>query len=164
MPGNYHLPTDKEVSAMLADLIGKDAPTKTSAAWTPPAGGPLTVATYTNNAGELGAVCICDLSVGGSIGAILTRIPASLVNEGIKAGKLADNLMENLKEVLNIFSSIINKSPHPHLALKEVLSVPPALPDAVNAIVSKPVTRLDLEVSVPGYNKGLISFFAGSYK
>ncbi len=164
MPGTYHLPKVEEVSSLLADLIGKEAPTKANAAWVPPAAGPLTIATYTNNSGELGVVCVCDLAVGGSIGAILTRVPASLVTEGVKAGKLADNLMENLKEVLNIFSSIINSATTPHLAFKDVILVPPALPADLAALIAKPAARLDLDIQVPGYSKGLVSFYAGAFK
>ncbi len=157
--GNYFLPETKAATSLLSELTGKKIEIKTAAPWAPPATQALNVAAYITDTREFAVACLCDMALGGSIAAALTRIPMAIVNESVKAGKLAEGLFENLREVLNVCASLLNAKGFPHLALRD-LKVAPPIPEEIAKLIATPSSRVDLEISVESYGGGRMSFFA----
>jgi len=161
MAAKFILPNEKELLRLLADMAGKKVEVKMSVPWIPTSDSPMNIATYVEDSGAIGVICLCDISAGASIGASLTRIPVGVMKDDIDAKKLSDSLLDNLREVLNICASLLNTVPSsPHLRLHTVFSVPPVPPEEVLSLITSPVSRLDFEIAVESYGKGKLSFLS----
>jgi len=150
---NYPLPTMEAFTKLLADLLGK----KVASTVIPP----LTLtkdtqitATFLNEKQEIVSIAACDLKLGASAAAVLTMVPAGMAKEAVKAGALSDNLMENLQEIFNISSTLLNAEGAPRVVLGTVIPASAPMPPEVTEMITKPAARLDLEIEVPGYDKG----------
>ncbi len=150
------LPEADAVARMLRDLFGKNVTQKTAVAM--PAATKVYVATYIDPEDSVVAVCACDLPLGTSMGAALALIPAGAAAEALRAGKLPAEMLDNLREVLNIGAALFVGL---RLRLREVLPPGDPLPAPVAALVSKPRLRRDLELAVPGYSGGRLFFAIG---
>lgn len=119
------------------------------------------VCDYVDPEGNTLFVLACDLALLGSVGAALAMIPPAIVAEAVKSGKPSDALRENAYEVFNIAASLFNdvEGTEVHVKLRE-LKVAPPVPPALTAKLAKPASRLDLDVTVPGYPLGKLSLLA----
>jgi len=160
MTAKLKLPTADAIAHLLGSLFDKRIAVTKSAA-------PLASAAYRGVCDYVDAeqktlfVCVCDLPALGSLGAALAMIPPAVVAESVRAGKPSDALRENAYEVFNIAASVFNdiEGAEHHVKLRELLVAPP-LPPAALAKIAKPVSRLDFDVTVPGYPVGKVSVLA----
>jgi len=105
--------------------------------------------------------CACDLPLFAALGAALAMVPPAVVTEAVRSGKPSDVLRENAYEVFNIGASVFNEidGTTVHVKLRDVVLAPP-LPPALLPKITKPVSRVDLEITVPGYPAGKLSILA----
>lgn len=122
---------------------------------------PQTLAIYVDDDGRPRAVVVVELALGAAAGAALALVPAVMLDEVNRTGKLPENLAENLHEVLNIFVSLLNSSATPHVGLRETVEMPAELPDDVAAILDAPERRRDFVVTIEGYGEGCMAVLAG---
>ncbi|MBK6697854.1 MAG: hypothetical protein IPG50_37555 [Myxococcales bacterium] len=151
------VPNLASVLKLLGGLLGKPVTAK-------PATAPLAVAparaiaTYQDAEGHLLAVCVCDVACAAYVGAALSLLAPAVAAEAHKKGKIPESIMENFHEVVNVAASLFNVTGGGHVRLEKILVTPCDVPAPVASLVAKPKTRLDLDVTVPGYGTGKMSF------
>lgn len=116
---------------------------------------------YIDTAQTVLFVAVCDMPLLAGVGAALAMIPAGVVAEAVKSGKPSESLRENAYEVFNIAASIFNEVEGTEVHVKlRALSLAPPVPPLLLVRMAKPVSRLDLDVTVPGYPVGKLSLLA----
>ncbi|MDH3604319.1 MAG: hypothetical protein OEU26_32335, partial [Candidatus Tectomicrobia bacterium] len=154
-------PTAEKVAAAFSSLLPRAVKVNNTGPGALPKDVPTVVAAYVEPDDTLRAVCICDLNLAGSAGAALTLFPPQTVRDSLKSGRLPQNLMENLHEVLNVMGSLFRGSGSSSLVLKALYAPGQPLPEGLSALIDSPDQRLDLVVDVTGYERGKMSFVRG---
>jgi|EndMetStandDraft_8_1072994.scaffolds.fasta_scaffold71105_2 hypothetical protein len=149
------IPIQEAVRDFFTDLLGRGvAATKRSAMSYDE--DPLIVGRYLDDAGETAALLVSDVDFAAFSGAALAMIPKVVAAEAIKAGELSDNLFDNFREVVNVFSSLLNAPSTPHLVLKALERHPEGTEDVVE-IMETPRRRRDFDVTIEGYGSGVLA-------
>lgn len=100
---------------------------------------------------------ITDLALACRAGASLARIPKPVAEEAITAGELTESLQENVSEVANIASALLNGPGFPHLRMRDYVD---GIPDEVRDLIVKASGRRYLEVSIDEYGTGSLVLLA----
>jgi hypothetical protein len=104
------------------------------------------------------AVCGADLPFAAFSGAAFSMIPAETAAESVKDGKLEEGLAEIFGEVLNVVSRMFGEHDTRRVTLMQK-SYSPAPPTAeVVSTIRAAKQKLDIEVDIDGYGKGLLMF------
>jgi len=153
--------TPDALSKVLTDLlmdrrvnVNKSAPMRLP----PPA--PFVLATYKSDDGKSAFVCVSDLALASAASAALTLIPPNVAAESVRAGKLSEELSENVREIFNVCAGLFNRPDAPHFVLEEVTVQSKTLSGPLAAAMAKPRARSDFEVSISGYSSGKLSIWA----
>lgn len=112
------------------------------------------VAFFNDAMGAICAACIMDLDLCAYAGAALQLIPAAGAQDCINNGYLDDNYIENVYEVLNVFSSLFNKEGAPHVSIGLMYTPGEELPANEYKMVTSYVERRDSILDIEGYGKG----------
>jgi hypothetical protein len=151
------LPVSLAVRNLFEDLLGRDCMVgpgdPVTAADVPTA----TVAIYTDNAQQIYGVVGMDLSLAANVGAALGLIPAGAAEDSIDEKTLFPNLAENVFELCNVLTSLLNREGAPHVKLHQVIYPGVSLPDDARAHLLALGRRLDLMIEVSRYGKGKFS-------
>lgn len=118
----------------------------------------VVVAIYTDNDGAVKRLLACDLAFANSAGASLSAIPPQAALSATKARRIADNVVENLNEVMNIAVNLLIESFGARLELASVTRVSDLAPDTLAALKSD--QRLKLDISIPRYELGRVDLIA----
>ena len=151
------IPGSHIVRNLFEDLLGRDCNVGPG---TPITAGDLptaTVAIYTDNSQQIHAVVGMDLSLAANVGAALGLIPAGAAEDSIDDKVLAPNLAENVFELCNVLTSLLNREGGPHVKLYQVLYPGMPLPNDARAHLLALGRRLDLLIEVSRYGKGKFS-------
>ncbi|AEV88806.1 hypothetical protein ACWT_7797 [Actinoplanes sp. SE50] len=151
------LPGSLAVRNLFEDLLGREV--------TVSPGDPLsadeirtaTVAIFTDNSQKIYAAMGLQLSLAANAGAALGLLPPGAAEDSIDEKQLFPNLAENVGELCNIFTSLLNKEGAPHTKLYQVIYPGMELPADARAILLALGRRLDLMVEVSRYGKGKMS-------
>lgn len=95
----------------------------------------------------------CDLAASAMLGAALTGFPPSVAKEARVSGELQDNLLENLKEVLNIAVNLFPQSRNHRFTLEKVLTESEASGEFGNC---KDIPQVAIEIEMEKYGSGTI--------
>jgi hypothetical protein len=150
------LPTLGAVNNLLVPLLPGTVSIK---AGTPVPGGPKApalIGIYTSDDGKLQAACVCTYALVSFCGAALAMIPAGIAKDGLN-GQIQENIPENFREILNIFSRILNHPGAPHMSFKGLLTPAETGTPELTALLAKPAGHLDLEITVSNYGMGKLS-------
>jgi hypothetical protein len=151
------LPAALAVRNMLEDLLGRDV---TVAPADPIVSSDLaktTVAAYVDRNLKLAAVLGLDLPLAANAGAALGLLPVGAVEDSMQLGTLTAMLAENVGELCNVFTGLLNRDGGPHVKLHQVFE-PGELPPAdVTAYLLALGRRMDLTVDVARYGGGRLS-------
>ena len=157
MPSPTTFPPPKVLRDMLLVLLGRDVRVAPSDPWSPTVSDPGSVGVYVDDRDRLGALICCDLSLSVALAASIALIPARTAADCTEDGRLTDDMVENLNEVLNILAALFNLSDGPHVKLY-ALHVPGELPPAdLCAQLRAYGKREDLTIEVAGYGGGRMS-------
>jgi hypothetical protein len=149
------LPVAKDVRDLLEDLLGRTV--------TVSPGDPiraadlqnlLLVSVFVDDGGQLKAVVGMDLPMAVYAGAAIGLIPAAGAQACIEGRELTQMIAENVTEVCNILSALVNHQGYPHLRMHRTYlpgQPPPAV--AVGHLLALG-RRLDLIIAVQGYGQG----------
>ena len=118
----------------------------------------VVVASYHDNAGTLQRLVTCDLAFANSAGAALSAIPAASANSATKSGKMAENVLENLFEVMNIAVNLLNESFGARLELSSVSKLADLPPETLAALNSP--QRAKIDVAIPKYEQGRLDLIS----
>jgi hypothetical protein len=151
------LPHPKQVRDLLADLLGRDVDIAPGEPVVPTRDVRAAVGVYVD--GNLSAVAAvaADLRLAAHVGAALGLIPANTALAAIEEGVLPGNVCENFAEVLNIFSSLLNRDDAPHLRLYASYGPDELPPNDIGEMLREFGGRLDLVITVAGYGSGSLS-------
>ena len=116
------------------------------------------VATYQDNSRAVKRLVVCDLAFVNSAGAALSAIPAAAANNATKSGKMAENVFENLSEVMNIVVNLLTESFGARLELASVSPVSNLTPEVLAVLTSE--QRVKIDVTIPNYALGRIDLVA----
>ena len=151
------IPVALSIRNLFEDLLGRDV--------TVSPGDPMTaadlptgvIAVYTDTAQQIYGVLGLGLPLAANVGAALGLLPAGAAEDSIEEQKLFPNLAENVFELCNVLTSLLNREGGPHVKLYQVIYPGMDLPTDVRAHLMALGKRLDLVVEVARYGKGKLS-------
>lgn len=103
------------------------------------------------------AVIVADVALAAAAGASLAMIPASAAQDAARNGNLPQNIADNFREVTNVMTSLFTSGSGRVVRLGEFAVG--TVPEEVSLVLANPGGRLDLEIEVQGYGKGVLSLF-----
>lgn len=151
------IPVALTVRNLFEDLLGRDvnvSPGDPMTAADLPTG---VFAIYTDTQQQLYAVLGMQLALAANAGAALGLLPAGAAEDSIEEKKLFPNLAENVFELCNVLTSLLNREGAPHVKLYQVIYPGMDLPNDARAHLLALGKRLDLTVEVARYGKGKFS-------
>lgn len=151
------IPVALTVRNLFEDLLGRDvnvSPGDPMTADDLPTG---VIAVYTDTSQQLYAVLGMQLALAANAGAALGLLPAGAAEDSIEEKKLFPNLAENVFELCNVLTSLLNREGAPHVKLYQVIYPGMDLPNDARAHLLALGKRLDLTVEVARYGKGKFS-------
>lgn len=156
------LPGSLAVRNLFEDLLGRDCNVNP--------GDPLaaddlktaTVAVYTDGSQQIYGVVGMELSLAANVGAALGLLPPGAAEDSIDEKQLFPNLAENVFELCNVLTSLLNREGAPHVKLYQVVYPGMPLPADARAHLLALGRRLDLTIEVSRYGKGRFSLSLAS--
>jgi hypothetical protein len=151
------LPVALTVRNLFEDLLGRDvnvSPGDPMTAADLPTG---VIAVYTDTSQQIYAVLGMQLALAANAGAALGLLPAGAAEDSIEEKTLFPNLAENVFELCNVLTSLLNREGAPHVRLYQVVYPGMDLPNDARAHLLALGKRLDLTVEVARYGKGKLS-------
>ena len=151
------IPTALVVRNLFEDLLGRDV--------TVTPGEPLAVsdlptavvAIFADRAQRVVAVLCLDLKLSANAGAALGLLPPGAAEDSIAEKKLPDSLAENVGELCNVLTSLINHEGQPHVKLHQVIYPGGVVPADASTHLFALGHRLDLTIEIARYGKGRLS-------
>jgi hypothetical protein len=141
----------------MTELLGRDVDVAPGAPVAPTPDNPATFAVFVDDTLQISAVIVVDLNLSAYAGTSIGLIPATTAEEAIKEKVLAQNVRDNLYEVLNIASAMFNIGDARHMKLYDVHYAGDPIPPAILAKGFTLGQREDLTVTIGGYGSGKIS-------
>ena len=151
------IPVALTVRNLFEDLLGRDvnvSPGDPMSAADLPTG---VFAVYTDTSQQLYAVLGMQLALAANAGAALGLLPAGAAEDSIEEKQLFPNLAENVFELCNVLTSLLNREGAPHVKLYQVVYPGMPLPNDARAHLLALGRRLDLMIEVTRYGKGKFS-------
>ena len=153
-------PRPLEVQSTISGLLGTAVTVTPTKPFVVTADRLATVAVYATVDGAEGVVVLCDLRLAAGAGAALAMLEAAEAEAGVRDGTVDEALLENLHEVLNVMTSLLNPKGGSRVKLRALHAPPLRLANDVRVAVLRPGWRLDLDVAIEGYPGGGLSFLA----
>jgi hypothetical protein len=149
------LPVPKAVKNLFEELLGRPVTVGIGAPFrVADLQGSLLVSTYVDEDMTLRAVVGMDLPLAAYAGAALGLVPAGGAQACIEDQELSANMAENVTEVCNILSSLLNHEGQPRLRMHEMYLPGHPAPSAAAGQLQAVGRRVDLIVDVQGYGSG----------
>ena len=155
--GRIELPHVKDVRDLLQDLLGRDVEVNISDAWAPkPVDWPA-LGEYVDDRTQLRAVVVTDLPLAVYCGAAVGLLPAGGARDMIDEHDPSPTCLENLYEVLNVMSAVLNFGDNDHVKIASMYPPGTEFPADCQQLVHGTVGRLDVSVSIDGYGSGRLA-------
>ncbi|QOY85078.1 hypothetical protein [Paludibaculum fermentans] len=108
-----------------------------------------------------GRICLCvvDLVFAANAAGAMLVFPPYAVATAIRAGKLDNDLMETIREILNICSRCFHDEAR--VVLAEVCSDLNSVPADVLQMMKAPLLRFDVSADITGYAAGRLTLMLG---
>jgi len=151
------LPGTLAVRNLFEDLLGRDVAVSPGDPLSADEIATATVAIFTDNSQQIYGVLGMQLSLAANAGAALGLLPAGAAEDSIDEKKLFPNLAENVFELCNVMTSLLNREGGPHVKLHQVVSPGDPLAADARAHLLALGRRVDLMVEVNRYGKGKLS-------
>ena len=151
------IPVALTVRNLFEDLLGRDVNVSPGDPMTAADLPTAVIAVYADTSQQLYAVLGMQLALAANAGAALGLLPAGAAEDSIEEKKLFPNLAENVFELCNVLTSLLNREGAPHVKLYQVIYPGMDLPNDARAHLLALGKRLDLTVEVARYGKGKLS-------
>ena len=112
------------------------------------------VASYVDDGMRLSAVAGFDLPLAAYLGAAIGLVPLGGAEACLEDGELTPMLAENVGEVCNVLTTLLNRDGAPHCRLYRVHQPGEPAPNDVAAQLLALGSRVDLQVKVASYGAG----------
>ena len=157
MGARFPAPIKDDVRDLLTDLLGRTIDVDKSVLLVLEEDEQCIVAEYVTDDGSVGALCVVDAPLAARCGAALSMVPATVADEAVRKAELPEHLLENWREVANIFCQLLNGPKTPHLRLQAIHQLPGDVPEPVGALLHAPEFRRDFELQIEDYGSGRFS-------
>ncbi|GIF24220.1 hypothetical protein BJ973_007700 [Actinoplanes tereljensis] len=151
------LPGTVAVRNLFEDLLGREVTVSPGDPISAEEIATATVAIFTDTAQNIYGVMGMDLALSANAGAALGLMPAGAAEDSIDEKKLFPNLAENVFELCNVLTSLLNREGGPHIKMYQVIYPGDPLPADARAHLMALGRRVDLQVEVNRYGKGKFS-------
>jgi len=151
------IPVALSVRNLFEDLLGRDVNVSPGDPMTASDLPTAVLAVYTDTSQQLYAVLGMQLALAANAGAALGLLPAGAAEDSIEEKTLFPNLAENVFELCNVLTSLLNREGAPHVKLYQVIYPGMDIPNDARAHLLALGKRLDLTVEVARYGKGKLS-------
>ena len=151
------LPGTPAVRSLYEDLLGREVTVSPGDPLSADEVNTSTIAIFTDIAQQIYAVLGMDLILSANAGAALGLMPAGAAEDSIDEKKLTPSLAENVGELCNVLTSLLNKEGSPHVKLHQVVYPGNPLPADARAHLMALGRRVDLVVEINRYGKGKFS-------
>jgi len=148
------LPASAAVRSLFEDLLGREVAVGPGDPMVSQDRPTSVVAVFVDENQQLVAVLGLDISLAANAGAALGLMPVKVADESVEDGLLEPGLAENVSEVCNVLTSLLNREGAPHVRLHQVVLPGEEIPGDVSAHLLALGRRLDLEVEVSRYGTG----------
>jgi hypothetical protein len=156
------LPPREHVRDLLHDLLGRDIAVSAIALWSPGPRDKVVAAEFRDDQDQVAACVGVDLSLGIFLGAAVGMLPAGGAQDMAADGELTSIVSENLYEVFNVLSTLLNQPGGVHVKLGTMFGPQETLPTELASRLATPGARLDLNVVVAGYGGGHLALALGA--
>jgi hypothetical protein len=157
MPTNFPMPSADHFREVLGDLMGRGVSLARAAKAEIGADKVGALAEYRDDDGALGVICVADLRLTNALGAALTMVSPSIVEDAVAKQKIDQPTIDNLREVVNVMTNLFNTDNTPHLKFRDLHAVPSELPAETTQFMKSPKGRRDFDVTVQDYPTGTLS-------
>ena len=151
------LPASLAIRGLFEDLLGRDCNVGPSEPLTADDLRTATVAVYADPSQQLYGVLGMQLSLAANAGAALGLLPPGAAEDSIDEKRLFPDLAENVFELCNVLTSLLNRDGAPHVKLYQVVHPGMPLPADARAVLMALGRRLDVMIEVSRYGKGKLS-------
>jgi DNA-binding response OmpR family regulator len=155
------LPHPLRVKALLEQLLAREVDLAHGEPVVPTLGTRVAVGAYVDERLRMRALVVTDLALAAHAGAAVGLLSPEAAAELISGDSLSAAVFENLAEVLDVCTGLLNGPALPRLRLYACYSPNDVLPGDVSALLRSQGTRLDLTVEVVGYGTGGLSVVRG---
>jgi len=151
------LPGSLTIRNLFEDLLGRDCNVAPGDPISADDLSTATVAVYMDSQQQIYGVLGMQLALAANAGAALGLLPAGAAEDSIDEKRLSPALSENVFELCNVLTSLLNREGGPHVKLHQVVYPGMPLPNDARAHLLALGRRLDLMVEVSRYGKGKFS-------
>jgi hypothetical protein len=151
------LPGTLAVRNLFEDLLGREVIVSPGDPLSADEIATAAVAIFTDTSQKVYGVLGMGLPLAANAGAALGLLPAGAAEDSIDEKKLFPNLAENVFELCNVLTSLLNREGGPHVKLYQVVYPGDPLPADIRAHLLALGRRVDLMVEVNRYGKGKLS-------
>jgi hypothetical protein len=150
------MPTSTNVRALLSELLSRPVIVRPTQVRDPlRADDAAIVAVYLTDEDSLAAAVSVDLPLAAALGGALCLL-APATWRAVRTGVLDEDLVDGVSEVLNVLSSQLNGTGHPHVRRHRVSGGQNASP-AADELLATSWQTLDASVTVVGYGTGRLT-------
>ena len=154
---SHLVPTPKSVKDLFEELLGRPV-TVSEASPVVAEDVPATaIAIYVDNSQRLSAVIGLDLRLAAYAGAAVGLMPVGSAEVCLEDKALTPVITENLQEIFNILSSLLNREGAPRLHLGQAYAPGDSVPNDVVSRLLAIGQRIDLMLNVSGYGGGRLT-------
>jgi hypothetical protein len=158
------LPTAKELSELLTNLIGEEIDVNMALSSAMAAEEIAVVGDYKEETGDILTLVATDISLANWLGAALAMIPKEVARKEVEAKQLSEETRENTQEIFNINTSVLNGPNLPHVRFGALYSCMDNEQSAdIRNLMDNPAGRADFIVEVPGYGMGKMAYFLAEW-
>lgn len=151
------IPGSHTVRNLFEDLLGREVNVSPGQPLAQADLATAAIAIYTGSNQQIYGVAGMELSLAANVGAALGLLPAGAAEDSVDEKKLFPNLAENVFELYNVLTSLLNREGSPHVKLYQVVYPGMDLPNDARAHLLALGRRLDLTIEVARYGKGKFS-------
>jgi hypothetical protein len=152
------VPTPAAVRETLQMMVGRTV-LVTDAGWAPPEGAePVAIASFIDDDDVLLACAWVDLAGAAALGAAMSMLPTTRLEEMLLTGELDEEVYDNLHETFNIASSLLNTDTSLHLRIRELERTDTGIYEDVLGLLGDPRVAGYYQIDVDEYGGGILSF------
>ncbi len=155
------VPTPAQVRETLQMMVGRTV-LVTDAGWAPPEGAdPAALAAYIDDSDGLQACAWVDLAGAAALGAAMSMLPTTRLEEMMATGELDEEVYDNLHETFNIASALLNTETSVHVRIRELERPDTGITEDLLDLLGDPRAAGYYQLDVEEYGGGVLSFTLG---
>jgi hypothetical protein len=151
------VPRPKAIKDLLEGMLDREIEIKPA---NPPRAADLTrtaVAIYVDSSFNLVAVAGTELQLAATVGAAIGLVPAGVAKACVADRSLSPKIAEHFNDMCESLADLLNKEGQPLIRLYQVFLPGRTAPGDASSRLLALGSRLDLDVTVPGYPAGKLS-------